>query len=297
MISSISQSPLTPCFPESFSVRAQETHKDEKVLSPLNDLPILLPPRLPVALEIMRVMNLQSDSTYANIQETFNHIDDEQKQNKAYRQEQTKAIKEAIEKGSTLSTWEMATKVINCVGAVFTVGLGAVTLATGAGAVAGIALMAAGGLLLANQIVSEVKAWEKLAKALSKGDFKMEQNILWHLNTWSTLATLVLSMGTACFGNFSDSAKNLALAGRVIQGSLAVAAGVTSIGKAVIDYGRYQAQAESKRFDAKLSTTEYNIKVLTEINETNFDLIKFISNIFKKFLRTEAEIHKQLLKR
>jgi hypothetical protein len=231
----------------------------------MSDLPVLQPPlnRADQDITLSMLMNQQREIALTNclIHLHCRDIEDLKKKRMALLAAHIKKIQENVEKSQQSNAWGMFGKIVAWLGSLFSIAAGGVAIATGAGTGAGIAMILAGVALLSTQLLSEFGIFEKLAEKLSGGDLKKKETILQQLQLWSMIASVCLSVGGFAAGYTAVIAGGVGGAVMAsLQGVLQVANGTATIGKAVTESQRIDAEATSNNLAGRISIADQTHK-------------------------------------
>lgn len=188
-------------------------------------------------------------------------------------------ILERVEKNKNQNSWSTLLSVSNVLAAALNLAIGA---ATGGGY--GALLMIAGGVNLLVAAGSEYKLYDKVATYFANNDPKVKENILWHINLWSSIATLTAAITTASLTSTLNISNMLGSAGDALQAAGALSTSLFTIGSGVATYQKMEIEAKIKELQSEdeLQTTRINdlIKKLRELEETKTSLITETAALF-----------------
>lgn len=161
-------------------------------------------------------------------------------------------LKEAAERTKENGFWSFLQKIGECILAAISTVLGISLVATGAGAVVGGVMIAAGILTITNFAMRETGSWDWVAKQLAK-DKETQEKLAFYLPLGVGLIAAVLGIGgsvaSALWTNLNFAQQALSIA----QGAMGIYQGVTSIGKGVTQARVLWTQADLTKIESENS--------------------------------------------
>jgi hypothetical protein len=193
------------------------------------------------------------------------------------------AVNERAKKVMNSNGWSMVVKVANTLGSILSIAAGATAVASGVGAGVGIAMIVTGGVTLSLQVASEFDLMEKVSTYLSRGNKEIKDQIEWHLNFWTSMASLIASLSTFALGGANIINQAIGLSGQVIQSGLIVTTALGSLGKGISEKYRLDNESIIRQLEAqdteKYETQKQITKLLEEISNSHKSCVENISDI------------------
>ncbi|MDR3624447.1 MAG: type III secretion system translocon subunit SctE [Chlamydiales bacterium] len=263
---------LTDCFTPVEKQEITEITQDAEVaLNPLHDLPILPKPKeFNLDYMFLRLQEAQGDLTRAELQNQTTRIEEEAKKVRDLRELRTKKVQEAAEKVSSTKSWGLLVRAATVFTSLVSIGIGITAVATGAGLFAGVAMIVAGSAMLANEVASELKLWDKLADILAGNDKKQKERILYHLELWIALGTALISVLSLSAGSTAVLKNGVKVAQMALQGGSQVISGVASFGRTMNEQNRLYLEHEVKKLDGRVKFVSKSRETLTEHLTSSF---------------------------
>lgn len=157
--------------------------------------------------------------------------------------ENIEKLKEAAKKAQENGFWSMLQKIGECILAAISTILGITLVATGAGAIVGGVLIAAGILTITNFAMRETGSWDWAAKKLSN-DKEQQKKLAIYLPLGVGLVAAVLGLGgsiaTALWTSLNMAQQALSIG----QAALGIYQGFTTVGKGITDAKVLWTQAD-----------------------------------------------------
>lgn len=164
--------------------------------------------------------------------------------------ENIQKLKEAAERTKENGFWSFLQKIGECILAAISTVLGITLVATGAGAVVGGVMIAAGILTLTNFAMRETGSWDWVAKQLAK-DRETQDKLAFYLPLGVGLIAAVLGIGGSLASALWSSLNFAQQALSIAQAAMGVYQGVTSIGKGVTQARVLWTQAELTKIESE----------------------------------------------
>jgi hypothetical protein len=177
------------------------------------------------------------------------------------------AINERAKKAMNSNGWSMVVKVANTLGSILSIAAGAIAVASGVGAGVGIAMIVAGGVTLSLQVASEFDLMAKVATYLSRGNKETKDQIEWHLNFWTSMASFITSLSTFALGGANIINQAIGLSGQVIQSGLIVTTALGSLGKGISEKYRLDTESIIRQLEAQDTQKSETMKQLNKQQE------------------------------
>lgn len=205
--------------------------------------------------------------------------------------EQLEKIREGAERTKENGFWSLLQKIGECLLAALGTVLGITLVATGAGAVVGGVMIAAGLLTITNFAMRETGSWDFVAKQLSS-EKKRQDDIKFYLPLAVSIVSGLLSVGGSISAiwsglNVAQQAMTIAYA------ALGVFQGVTTIGKGVTQARITWTQGDLKEIETRsslerlaserdTSILSYILKRIESAQQTAEQIISLATQEFRK---------------
>jgi len=182
--------------------------------------------------------------------------------------QQLEKIKEGAERTKENGFWSLLQKIGECLLAALGTVLGITLVATGAGAVVGGVMIAAGILTITNFAMRETGSWDFVAKQLSS-EKKRQDDIKFYLPLAISIVSGVLSVGGSIASTIWSGLNVAQQAMTIAYAALGVFQGVTTIGEGVTQARVTWTQGDLKEIETRSSlerlATERDTSILSYI--------------------------------
>jgi len=206
--------------------------------------------------------------------------------------ENIEKLKEAAKNTQSSEFWSFLQKIGECILAAITTVLGITLVATGAGAIIGGVMIAAGLLTIANFAMRESGSWVAVSKLLSN-DKETQKNIAFYIPLGVGLLAAVLgiagSVATALYTTLNIAGQAVS----VLQAAAGIYNGVTTVGKGVSEGQVLWTEADLTKiatettltrvkFESNSSLLRQTIKILENIQQSAEQVISLSTQAIKK---------------
>lgn len=243
------------------------------------DIPVLKKPLVCLQLQVQKS---GMDVTHQQLLSGLEESNQGNARRHEFRKNSIEAQKKYEQQHQTTEGWGIFLKVTGAISSVVSIAFGIATLATGAGAVIGSFMIAAGVLNIANLVINECGGWNKLARYLADGDPEKQQKIQEQLNRWIGVGMLLFSLTTtvvglssaAVLGTTNAFEQMLLFSSSIAQGSIQMAQAIGQVGVSISEYQEKSAQIEAKEWDGKATFQRQLIEEEMERNQTLWEHLK-----------------------
>lgn len=198
-------------------------------------------------------------------------------------------LKKAAEQAQTSQWWSLLKKIADCFLAALSLILGFSLVSSGGGALAGGALIAAGILSFANLFLSECKGWDWISVQLANGDEELREKLNVLLPIIAALIACVLSFTAGFSGGVKLGGKVLAIA----QGTLALFATATQLGKGISDAKLTWNQSEIHSLEGKRTVQEEERDLLAETIHMVLEHVASTMKQAQRIMRTCSQTYSE----
>ena len=206
--------------------------------------------------------------------------------------ENIEKLKEAAKSAQSSEFWSFLQKIGECILAAITTVLGITLVATGAGAIIGGVMIAAGILTLTNFAMRETGSWDSVAKQLSD-DKENQKNIAFYLPLGMGLLAAVLGIGGSVATALYTTLNVAGQAVTVLQAAASIYQGITTVGHGVTEGQVLWTQADLTkigtettltrvRFERNSSTLRQMVKILENTKLSAEQVISLSTEAIKK---------------
>ncbi|MCX6989475.1 MAG: hypothetical protein NTX49_00170 [Chlamydiae bacterium] len=206
--------------------------------------------------------------------------------------ENIEKLKEAAQNAQSSEFWSFLQKIGECILAAISTVLGITLVATGAGAVIGGVMIAAGILTLTNFAMRETGTWVSVAKLLSD-DKETQNNIAFYMPLGVGLVAAVLGIGGSVATALYTALNVAGQAITVLQASAGIYHGVTTVGKGVSEGQVLWTEADLTKiatettltrvkFERNSSLMRQTVKILESIQQSAEQVIDLSTQALKK---------------
>jgi len=185
------------------------------------------------------------------------------------------ALHKAIKMEKQSYRWGIMQKTTGWVASMTGIILGATLIATGAGAVAGSLIMAAGVVTLTMSVMEVFGVWQKVTDLLPGDDPEKKRAV----TMWIQLGVAVFCLGAGVVGmifggGLSSVQESMGAVMQVFGGIATCAGGVGTLGRGVSDYRFKNKLADSKGFELQLELMQNEREDLLDLLENGVERLE-----------------------
>lgn len=210
--------------------------------------------------------------------------------------ENIKKLKETAERASTSSFWSILKKIATCILSALSIVFGVALIGSGGGALIGGAMVASGILSIANFALSEIGAWDWVAKQLASDNEEWRQRLATILPAAFGIVAggigLVGSVQSVMTGAIQVTEKALFVA----QSALAIFDGVTTLGKGIADARLLWSQGDLTLVQGKMTMGRAQFDSTMREIESSMNDFRAVKSKTKKIIQSISKTNTELVR-
>lgn len=210
--------------------------------------------------------------------------------------ENIKKLKENAEKAHTSGFWSILKKIATCILSTLSIVFGVALIGSGGGALIGGAMIASGILSIANFALSEIGAWDWVAKQLASDNEEWRQRLAMILPAAFGIVAggigLVGAIPSVMTGSIQVAEKALYIA----QSVVAVFDGVTTLGKGIADARLLWSQGDLTLVQGKMTMGRTQFDSTMREIESSMNDFRAVKSKTKKIIQSISKTNTELVR-